>query len=296
MLMDIPEILRRIERVTGRFEREAVEGAVARREEVIPHLLGILQYTIDNAKEIAGDRRYMAHMYAMFMLSQFRESRAYPQLLRLCSLPGDLLDSLCGDFITETLGSALASVSAGNTEGIHSVIENEDADEWVRGAALDGLVTLVAEGVADRDATVQYIGQLFRTVRREPSQVWNSLVAAACDLHPAELIAEIKQAYRDDLIDPFNINMKDVMNDLGLGQERVLARLARDPHHRFVTDTIREFGSWHCFHRNESSAEPIIARAAIPASSPSLPAPRIGRNAPCPCGSGRKFKKCCLGR
>ena len=22
--------------------------------------------------------------------------------------------------------------------------------------------------------------------------------------------------------------------------------------------------------------------------------PRVGRNAPCPCGSGRKFKKCCL--
>ena len=24
--------------------------------------------------------------------------------------------------------------------------------------------------------------------------------------------------------------------------------------------------------------------------------PKIGRNAPCPCGSGKKFKKCCIGR
>lgn len=24
--------------------------------------------------------------------------------------------------------------------------------------------------------------------------------------------------------------------------------------------------------------------------------PRVGRNDPCPCGSGRKFKKCCLYR
>ena len=24
------------------------------------------------------------------------------------------------------------------------------------------------------------------------------------------------------------------------------------------------------------------------------PAPKIGRNEPCPCGSGVKFKKCCL--
>ena len=26
------------------------------------------------------------------------------------------------------------------------------------------------------------------------------------------------------------------------------------------------------------------------------PAPKIGRNEPCPCGSGKKYKKCCLGR
>lgn len=24
--------------------------------------------------------------------------------------------------------------------------------------------------------------------------------------------------------------------------------------------------------------------------------PKVGRNEPCPCGSGKKFKKCCLGK
>ncbi|SRR5712691_5129966 len=33
-----------------------------------------------------------------------------------------------------------------------------------------------------------------------------------------------------------------------------------------------------------------ITRAAAPAPAPS--GPTIGRNAPCPCGSGKKFKKC----
>ena len=31
------------------------------------------------------------------------------------------------------------------------------------------------------------------------------------------------------------------------------------------------------------------------ASENSVTIPAIGRNDPCPCGSGRKFKKCCLG-
>lgn len=29
---------------------------------------------------------------------------------------------------------------------------------------------------------------------------------------------------------------------------------------------------------------------------PEPPLYRAGRNEPCPCGSGRKFKKCCLGK
>ncbi|MBN1492419.1 MAG: SEC-C domain-containing protein [Phycisphaerae bacterium] len=29
---------------------------------------------------------------------------------------------------------------------------------------------------------------------------------------------------------------------------------------------------------------------------PSLSSERVGRNDPCPCGSGRKYKKCCMGR
>jgi hypothetical protein len=33
-----------------------------------------------------------------------------------------------------------------------------------------------------------------------------------------------------------------------------------------------------------------------PAPRPASRGPRVGRNDPCPCGSGRKYKRCCLGR
>jgi preprotein translocase subunit SecA len=44
------------------------------------------------------------------------------------------------------------------------------------------------------------------------------------------------------------------------------------------------------------TSEPNVAPETTPATAP-LPAqreaPQIGRNDPCPCGSGRKFKSCC---
>ncbi len=143
-MMETAEILRQFERVTGRFARAAVDAAVARQEEVVPELLRILDDTVKRAAELDAEGDYTAHLYAMFLLAQFREVRAYPLLIRFASLPGKLLDSLCGDFITEDLGRVLASVCGGELDGIQSVIENEDADEWVRDAALSSLVTLVA--------------------------------------------------------------------------------------------------------------------------------------------------------
>ena len=141
--METVEILHPVRKIYRKVLREAaVEAAVARREEVTPELLRILEETIDRAAEIAAEGDYMAHLYAMFLLAQFRETRAYPLVVRLASLPGDLLDSLCGDFITESLGQVLASVCGGDLAGIQSLIENESADQWVRGAALhSGLVS-----------------------------------------------------------------------------------------------------------------------------------------------------------
>jgi Protein of unknown function (DUF1186) len=129
--MDTAEILHQFERATGKFARAAVEAAVAQREEITPELLRILEDAVERAPQLDAEGDYMAHLYAMFLLAQFRETRAYPLVVLFASLPGDLLDSLCGDFITEDLGQVLASVCGGELAGIQSLIENEAADQWI---------------------------------------------------------------------------------------------------------------------------------------------------------------------
>src|ERR1019366_3057847 len=219
--MDKTDILRQLERVSETFPRAAVEAAVAQREEITPDLLRILEDAADRAPELDAEGDYMAHLYAMFLLAQFRETRAYPLVVRFASLPGDLLDSLCGDFITEDLGQVLASVCGGELQGIRSLIENEDADEWARGAALSSLVTLVAAGQKSRDEIVSYFASLFRgKLVRQWSHVWDTLVSYSSDLYAEELLDDIKQAYDEGLVDPGYIGFKHVKQDLALGKDR----------------------------------------------------------------------------
>jgi hypothetical protein len=244
----------------------------------------------------------MAHLYAMFLLAQFRETRAYPIVVRFASLPGDLQYSLCGDFITDDLGQVLASVCGGELAGIHSLIENEGVDEWVRGAALNSLVRLVAAGQKSRDEIVSYFAGLFRgKLARQWSHVWDTLVSYSSDLHPAELLHDIERAYEEGLVDSSYIGFDEIKRDLALDKDRVLARLADDPHRRLVDDTVAAMGSWSCFREDRQNSVKSTAEAsansrlnpAAPASQIKRAAPKTGRNEPCPCGSGKKHKKCC---
>jgi Protein of unknown function (DUF1186) len=134
-------------------------------------------------------------------------------------LPGDLQYSLCGDFITENLGRVLASVCGGELGGIQSVIEDGDADEWARSAALSSLVTLVASGQKTRDEIVTYFASLFRKkLARQSSQVWSELVCCCSDIYPEELIGDIEQAYDQGLVDPGVIRFASVQSDLAMGK------------------------------------------------------------------------------
>jgi len=54
--------------------------------------------------------------------------------------------------------------------------------------------------------------------------------------------------------------------------------------HHEVAEFIKEDGQWYFFDGHAPKTVQSIRQG-----------PKVGRNDPCPCGSGRKFKKCCGG-
>jgi uncharacterized protein YchJ len=302
--MEMDEILERIALFDGKFEREAVEAAIARRDEIIPELLLVLEEIADpdEAADIDAVGDYMAHLYAMFLLAQFRETRAYPILLRIALLPSDLLDSLFGDSITESFGRVLASVCGGDLEGIQSLIENPAADEWVRCAALGCLVTLVAAGIKSREEILGYFAELFHGKLTDKNEiVWSDLVVYSADLCATELLGEIEKAYEQELVDPSITGLEDVREDFAKGKEWAMEQLADNRHRRLIDDTAKEMEWWASFNEDKQRRPQAESPALYASDSRWLEAPsgfkraepKVGRNDPCPCASGKKYKKCC---
>src|SRR5215475_8689313 len=189
--MDVQEILPQLATNTGTFPREAVAQAIAQRETITPELLRVLveaQHNIEHLRE----SEYMTHIYAMYLLAQFREPRAYPLIVEFFSIPGDIALDTTGDVATEDLGRILASVSCGDIRLLTALVEKEHANEYVRVAALRGLLTLVACGEqspqgGDPDIFIGVFIFDQGEIAREISFVWNGLVSASNALYPEEL-------------------------------------------------------------------------------------------------------------
>jgi SEC-C motif domain protein len=69
-----------------------------------------------------------------------------------------------------------------------------------------------------------------------------------------------------------------------------------------VDEFVEEGEFSDCDDDTEISMEEVMAKMSggVPFGSLAEPfrreRPKIGRNEPCPCGSGKKFKKCCEGQ
>lgn len=111
-----------------------------------------------------------------------------------------------------------------------------------------------------------------------------------------ELLEAVRRAYKDGLIDPGFASLEGIERDLRSRPE------GRRERHYVITDAINEMAWWAAFHPEDSRPRPLPKLTAP--SAPPEPAsydrplpyvrePKIGRNDPCPCGSGKKYKKCC---
>jgi hypothetical protein len=197
------------------------------------------------------------------------------------SLPGEAPFHIAGDVVTQDGGRILAAVCNGDLEPIKALVLDRSANEWGRGAGVSALALLAAWAEVPRESILALLLWLAREgLEREPGQVWNSLAVESADIEALPLFPELRRAYADGLIEPQSMDPSELDEVESAPRGSVLERTReRDP----PIDDVVEATAWW-------------GRSRAPRSSPVEPyraPPKVGRNEPCPCGSGKKFKKCC---
>jgi hypothetical protein len=263
----------------GVYRRAHVDAALAMREEITPRLIELLEMVRSEPARYAGDEEFAGNLYAVMLLSYWGESGAHQVIVDLFRLPTKQVDDLFGDMITADLPLVLFRTCGGNTKLIEALAADPRADEYCRASALTALTYAVAEGVAPRNEMIAFLRTLFQpSMAARGSFFWNGLVLAANDLHPQELIEEIRQAFQDDMVDESIIEYADVQatlrQDPARGMVRIKEEIKRQTHPGF-----HKWMDWWAMFEDEPVRPSRAKEAPAPTAAPSLPFVQAAQNA-----------------
>ena len=278
--------------VPGRLPVEAIRAAQADRETMVPAFLR----TIDDLLELRGPVDPNALFFMFHLLGEWREKSAYWPLAVFLRLPPDVLNTILGDCITETSHRVMAGVFDGDPEPLYQIIRDPEADEFVRARMLQTIAMLTRRAELSRDATAAFLRDCFSELEpKEECYVWSGWLDAVAWLGLSEMKPLVQQAFQRGSIDPAWLTFEDFEEELQYSVDHPDAEpLNPDGDLTLFGDMVAEMSGWACFQpKTQTEDTPEWARdfLGMPVRDPMR---NVGRNDPCPCGSGKKFKKCCL--
>jgi hypothetical protein len=279
--------------------REALESADAHRAVLLPALSQLMDRCLTEPAA-ASDEEALLFCYALYLMAKWRETRAYPLVVRWFLLREEDSDFLSGDMLTQDGGRILAAVCDGDLEPIKRVIVNRDAGEFSRSVAISALALLAAWAETPRAAVVDYFGWLAREgLERQSNHVWSGLATESADLEALSVFPELRRAFDEGLIDRMAVGRSE-LDDVEASPRGALIEEMKDRHPP-IDDVAEATSWWECFsERRSGRASDLAALAASDVAYEERREPyrapvKTGRNDPCPCGSGKKYKKCCGG-
>jgi hypothetical protein len=281
----VSELIKLIEFNKVGFPEPALRSLIERKDEAVPVLLDVLKKVYDNYKRYANDDYYFGHIYAIYLLAQFRVSDAYGMYVKMLKLPGDLPYRLFGESLCESAGRLLASLCGNDYEPIKNIIVDENIDDIIRSHAVAAMAILAVQGNLNREEALKYYKDLLISDKWDKNELVMAEVVSACnDLYPVEVIDEIRAAYEKGLVDVSVIELEAVEKTLKLSKDEVIEMTGSDIYYSPIDDAIEEIKDWNCFYQNgyDNGTVERLENSE-----------RVGPNQICPCGSGRKYKKCC---
>lgn len=273
----------------------ALGHCLIRIEESGPVLRELIDRAADGA--VLSDAEALLLIRGLYILGGARDPLAFKPLLRLLGLPNDALDALLGDTITESLPRIAAGAFDGDADALLRVIADLSIDEFVRHALLGAAAYLTWEGRIDREVFRAFLERFHRDrLAVAWDMAWIGWLEAIALLPFTELAPLVHEAFRNGWIDKTHLERADFDEDL------TAATLAPADELRFqaaqlgyIEDVLVELEKFDWGNEPDPDWLPDEADSGEWRPTPvTNPLRDVGRNDPCPCGSGKKAKKCCL--
>jgi len=292
------EILRDLAR-SDIFPKEAMAAATAQRDVMAPIFVDLLDRVSQQRSGDMSDADLMALIPVVYQLGQWRETRAYRPLLRLMRRSTRTLDATLGDAVTESAFRMIAGTFDGDLDPLFEAIMDLGADDFARSAMMSALVLLAELHPTRRPVIESFIRNFITVQPKAPADLLIGWTEAVADLGLEDMTDAVRAVFDKGQIPKDYCSFSDVLADLEA--TRAAGGIPANRRYRLglIEDAVGELSRWYCytdayFEKQKARKENPDPRVIPMANFLRDLSPSVGRNDPCPCGSGKKFKKCCL--
>jgi hypothetical protein len=227
-----------------------------------------------------------APVHAWRALAQLRAEAAIPDLVATFNL----IDEEDSEYRQNEYPKVMALIGPAAIPALQAYMADEENGLWSRVTAGDALAKIGEAHPQSRDDCVAILAdQLSRYERQDPMQ--NALlISVLTDLQAVEAAPAMEAAFIAGSVElSVQGDWEEVQIELGLLRERLTPK----PEYGWVPEEMIPLAQA----LRESPLAQMLANARVqpeppPRVQPQSSGKKVGRNEPCPCGSGLKYKKC----
>lgn len=275
----------------------AIGACLVRQEEAAPLLRQLMTRATNDG--IATDSQATQLFRALHILGGARDSATFLPLLQLLQGPQDEVDWFLGDASIETLPHIAAGVFDGNADALFGAILNRDLDGAIRGSLLGAAAFLTWERRIDRPTMIAFL-ERFAAEPSTPGDelAWSSWAEAIALLGLRHLEPLVSEAVKDERLDDDLLFLREEFETMLAAAEEKPDEKSRfdDANLGYIEDVLAALEPFS-YGDSEEADGPDAPQdfEGEPVPQPvTNPWRLVGRNDPCPCGSGKKAKRCCL--
>ena len=281
-IMETLDILKALMGESGISPILAAEEAFSRMNEFRPILLEAVEYAADNPAKILKTDSDL-HLNALFILARARVHEAFAPAIKISRSRAYSADYLIPQDVKNFFyHRILATLFDGNLESLKELLEKPRLGEDAYLTTLKTLCLLAKKDIINREDTAEYLES------REPAE---KLQDRRTELGKAAELLRMNEAEgtaNDPSLPLHRQNYWELINDF-VGIQFLYQQSEFDDY----LDSCFLSADKADTHFEDDEEQDWSYTSQMPITP--ARSTKIGRNDPCPCGSGKKYKKCCGG-
>ncbi len=249
------------------------------------------------------DQWWSFHFHALWVLVELKAVEASPTLLKLLKQDDDFSSYWWGDYSTEDLWEIYYHLASDKLEELKEILLAPGY--WVHRILLSRVAEQIFLYQPERQQEIlnwyHSVLDAFLEMEDEDealdADLISSMIGGLVGIQADELLPKIRALYeRGFIYDGFAGNLETIEADIKNPKYRDRKRDLKESIHDRYQDAMK----WHGYQMKynedyQKQHSPKQSSGSLPTPEPAVrKSEKIGRNEPCPCGSGKKYKKCCL--